>query len=312
MPVNDNAALEHEADVMGEKAVSQNVDVVNNLRFTMDGHSVLQGKLIYKGKIARDRDNLERDRNSNDLANIYSDANGNIYDLNTQRLTYNANIFRADHPDLYYFGSLNDIVDAVVRIANQIYLKGYEFDSSKTVKMALYYIYQNVFSQNDRDLNHQNFDQNFLQLLQNKVENSNVPIDFTELREIYRDPNGQIINGVSSSTNYFFVYRTMSPQEYAARHLLASTGRAGDFTQACSYSGITVKFKVEKNGNGIAAAAGPLTGGNGGDAAPLKSESRGRELIPMGAAQYSYNANDLWRDVASENAKVVGVMYLGK
>ena len=314
MPVNDNAALEHEADVMGEKAVSQNVDVVNNLRFTMDGHSVLQGKFIYKGKIATvgDRNDLERIRNSNVLANIYSDANGNIYDLNTQGLTYNANIFMANHPDLYYFGSLNDIVDAVVRIANQIYLKGYQFDSSKTVKMALYYIYQNEFSQNDRDLNRQNFDQNFLQLLQNKVEKSNVPIDFTELREIYRDTNGQIINGVSSSTNYFFVYRTMSPQEFAARHLLVSTGRAGDFTQACSYSGITVKFRVEKNGNSIAAAAGPLTRGNGGDAAPLKSESRGQDLIPMGAAQYSYNANDLWRDVASGNAKVVGVMYLGK
>ena len=143
MPVNDNAALEHEADVMGEKAVQLvkcKCSVELNRNVSRIKRDVAQRKLIFKGSGMTDKNVGSivsflqglKDKTSfgNDVGFDFStldkctDKFGNVVKLNegenfdryVNRLLGEANVF--------FVGNGKDIIDACVNIAKRLKIKG--------------------------------------------------------------------------------------------------------------------------------------------------------------------------------------------
>ncbi|MCL4100896.1 hypothetical protein MMG03_000465 [Fibrobacter succinogenes] len=309
MPVNDNAALEHEADVMGEKAVTQRMVGAKQVLPVSNTCFILQRKLIYQGKAldSSGLKDLEKKRVSHPNSSIdcYSDQNGIVYKPVEVDGGYENGIFIGNVP--YYVGSFNNIVDAVVRISKQINLK-YNYSAEKLAKMALYYIYEGELEFNDRKLDSK-FDEEFITLLKGRIDAAINPTDsFADFDEMYRDKKDNPLINCSGKNGYYYVYRTMTYEELQNKALLKRTGRAGDFAQACTYSGFLVKFKVNSNGE----TCNAKRPNKNPDTAPIKSEKRGENLLPKTAKQFSFYAKLLWDDVESGKAEIVEIMNLGK
>ena len=322
MPMNDNAALEHEADVMGEKAVTQRKVGAKQVLPVSNTCFILQRKLIYQGQsLNRDnRDALEKLRsqkigeNKKTPINTYSDECGNCYNLpNIEVKGYSdEKYFGGAVP--YYVGSFKNIVDAVVRISKQINLK-YSYSTEKLAKMALYYIYEGKLESKDKILEKSKFDKDFITLLNGQIATAIKPTDsFADFDEMYRDEKDALLP-CSDKKGYYYVYRTMTYEEFQERVLLKKTGRAGDFAQACTYSGFLVKFRVKSDGKTCNAKRPDKSNGFL-DTDPIKPEQLGQGLLPSvspnKAEQFSFDARLLWNDVKSGKAEIVEIMNLGK
>ena len=314
MPVNDNAGLEHEADVMGEKAVQckEKSGLLNNCSSMIN--NVFQGKLIYRG--AEMKASVAKDEEfRSDLASI-----GLSHEPDNKVILLEEKNVKSliDDRDYYYVGNFGDIRDALVRIAKQFQVKHPDRDRMELAKCAIVWLYDcnkekqlkelMAYKESKRDNKQKAAGLNSVSEHLSKVVEERLPVrkdvpkkfQEAEFYERYYDKNGKALDASRpASNNRYRVCRTMRMDEYSSGTF---KDRAGDFLQAASYSGdVLVECEVE---------AGKLpdkVGFTKSDKDPYKFESTGESFLPIDAKQYSFLASNVM-----DKAKVVRVYHLGK
>ena len=96
MPVNDNAALEHEADVMGEKAVQlKNVNCKKLIKNNINNSQKIVQNITMKNHSGKEKNDIDTVQNLYDLINEYRNA-VNVY--NTRLQKYNIDLKNCRNP----------------------------------------------------------------------------------------------------------------------------------------------------------------------------------------------------------------------
>jgi hypothetical protein len=96
MPVNDNAALEHEADVMGEKAVQlKNVNCKKLIKNNINNSQKIVQNITMKNHSGKEKNDIDTVQNLYDLINEYRNA-VNVY--NTRLEQYNIALKNCRNP----------------------------------------------------------------------------------------------------------------------------------------------------------------------------------------------------------------------
>lgn len=317
MPVNDNAGLEHEADVMGVKAVQckEKSRLLNNCSSMIN--NVFQGKLIFRGaEMTSSEAKKETFRSTIAPIGISSEFSSiKKYDNLDEKFVRNL----VDDVDYYYVGKFRDIKKALVRIAKQFQIKHPKNDRNVLAKCAIVWLYnsnkendlENLMlsteptrrQQEDADL--ELVSGHLAEVVANELPKKKNEVsdisEFSEFHECYYNTEGTKLDvSKIDAEKKYRVCRTMLMEELNNGKF---KDRAGDFLQAASYSGdVLVECEVD---------AGKLQNErveftkNDGD--PYKSEDIGQHFLPKGAKQYSLLASNVM-----DKANVVRVYHLGK
>ena len=302
MPVNDNAELEHEADVMGEKAVGQRMNARDLATVSLNQiDSVTQGKLIYRGceltktekqHFADILEVISTQDCTSESSQIFNCPNE---EKETKEVYMN---WLIDDPDYFYVGHFKDILNTLIRIAKQLKYKNETASSDKCARASIIYLY-------DKDanaMNCMNSEKEVSPHLANLVMERLDSIINLQLRDFsfdcYRDINGQIIE--EKPDKQYRIYRTMTKKELDDGNTFRSLsethkrGHAGEFMEAVRYSGdVFAEFDYQNPKDRVTLYNGD-SGIRNNREAKFKKENEGSVFLPDGAVQYSATIHELY------------------
>lgn len=334
--VNDDPALEREADVMGDRAVLQR-HPAGVLKHTDDSGAEypIQRKLVFRGKemASSDVSAFKTQYNAHkDDCDDYTNESNHVEKISEEMLkenksfeNYVKSLIKDD--DYYYIGNKN----AIVRILTEMYYKlepyydrrgeAQEVKRENIIKRAIARMYsqENKESINGVDLNKLNkYSKHLIDLVAQKVipNPSGKGFNIREYRlsktgkqQTINVRRGKMITGKNSNESNGsheryrleygeYIYRSMSREEVngliAKSTRNSSNGRytfnatatfrgsdigahLGNLTQAVTYSGILVRFKMKSNFNSNLSdeIAGGGEGSGGGGKIGFKGEHEG-------------------------------------